>query len=863
MADETIIVNVEYTTGEAKKNIDSLTNSIVDNEVANSSLLQKNKEINKQLKKNDEELKKEGKSREGLTNEIKANTKTIEKNKDQISKEKKERKDNQKLISAEAGSRNKLRLTIAKLRKERNALNTTTIEGAKRSEELRDKINSLDSKLKDSGTEFEKNKMSIGGYKDAIKDAFGELGLMGNVLDTNISFQEKFNNLVKLSGRSFKAASTGIGGSSKALKIFKVALISTGIGAIVVGLGLLIAAFTKTTSGANKISKVLSQIGAVIDSVVGRFAKLGGALVKVFKGDLQGAALATKEAFSGLNEEIQETIKETGRLADLAVQFTLEEREIRKTIATLEARRALERDIAEDDTRGFKERAGFYAKEAKTIIEIAEVKRKLAENNLTLIEGEVNQLKKKGLLIANDQLDALADAQIALEAAENEKLLTLRDSEELRRKGVRDLFEYELDFLIDTQEKQKQINAEKIKDTNIEVSERLSLLQETARLSEESFRRQAAAVEEFTGKKVDFDSLARESDAKTIFSRLQLLDLDDITLNRSREIIQERKLLLNDFANFEKLLTEERKADLQSLTETQKLFTDNSLQAQVEAGNAEINQLRESTAIKADVVAQGQMEEMEAEAAHQAKKQENLQVALGAAQELASAFFSYQSASRDADYRKEIKMAGDNEEKKAAIEKKYAKKKQKAAIQQALINGALAITMILAQVPKFDFGIATGILVGTTMATTALQVAAIRKQQFALGGQVPIAKNGASFGTFKGASHAGGGIDLYTGSGQHVANVEGNENFYVLKKNASDYINSLSGLNQSFGGVALSRKSGTMAEGGQAEIPQATQEDVQNMTQDVINNFPPIIVQVQDIKTGITDSDEVVEAGIF
>lgn len=88
------------------------------------------------------------------------------------------------------------------------------------------------------------------------------------------------------------------------------------------------------------------------------------------------------------------------------------------------------------------------------------------------------------------------------------------------------------------------------------------------------------------------------------------------------------------------------------------------------------------------------------------------------------------NAAKDA----ELAKAGDNAAKKEQIEKKFAKKSQNIAIAQAAVNGALAVTKILAETPKADFGIMTGILIAAAIATTIAEIAAIKKQQFRSGG---------------------------------------------------------------------------------------------------------------------------------
>lgn len=68
--------------------------------------------------------------------------------------------------------------------------------------------------------------------------------------------------------------------------------------------------------------------------------------------------------------------------------------------------------------------------------------------------------------------------------------------------------------------------------------------------------------------------------------------------------------------------------------------------------------------------------------------------------------------------------------------KKAAKQQKALALIQATINGALAITNILATTPKADFGVATAILIGLAVATTAAQIATIAAQPLAKGGVV-------------------------------------------------------------------------------------------------------------------------------
>jgi hypothetical protein len=70
------------------------------------------------------------------------------------------------------------------------------------------------------------------------------------------------------------------------------------------------------------------------------------------------------------------------------------------------------------------------------------------------------------------------------------------------------------------------------------------------------------------------------------------------------------------------------------------------------------------------------------------------------------------------------------------IEAEQHKRQQKYALAQAVIDGGSAVMRILADTPKFDFGIATAIQIALAGITTPAQIYSISSQQFADGGIV-------------------------------------------------------------------------------------------------------------------------------
>jgi len=101
--------------------------------------------------------------------------------------------------------------------------------------------------------------------------------------------------------------------------------------------------------------------------------------------------------------------------------------------------------------------------------------------------------------------------------------------------------------------------------------------------------------------------------------------------------------------------------------------------------------------------------------------------------DLMFSFVDVMAASAEKAMNKELKTAGNNEKKKDEIRKKYARKQQKLAVAQALINTALAVTNAALTVPFIPAGLIAMIVAA---AAGAAQIASIKAQSFALGGIV-------------------------------------------------------------------------------------------------------------------------------
>ena len=81
----------------------------------------------------------------------------------------------------------------------------------------------------------------------------------------------------------FKGVTSTIGGVVKGFKTMRMAIIATGIGALVVVVSSLMAAFTSSEEGANKFNKILGVLGAVVDNFIDLLADFGESIISAFE----------------------------------------------------------------------------------------------------------------------------------------------------------------------------------------------------------------------------------------------------------------------------------------------------------------------------------------------------------------------------------------------------------------------------------------------------------------------------------------------------------------------------------------------------------------------------------------------------
>lgn len=329
----------------------------------------------------------------------------------------KEVRNNIKIEKEQEGSLISLRAQLSNLTTEYDSLSEAERNAAK-GQNLKNRINEITDSLKGAEEETQRFYRNVGNYTEAITKAaeanipfIQEIhnsetalsGLKGYLSDVKNEFVKIKDGYLEgasaaktLSGTQ-KAAAVSTNLLSTAMKILKVALISTGIGAIVVALGSLVAYLTKTQKGVEIVSKAMAALGAAVNVIIDRLAKLGGAIVKLFTGDFTGALSDTKEAFSGIGDEIARETKLAWELQDVLSQ--IEKQEIMLSMKRAANRAEIEKlkKVSDDTTLSTVERMKAAQKAYELEQEDLKLQTEIAEKRLanTLGYKEMNEEVRK------------------------------------------------------------------------------------------------------------------------------------------------------------------------------------------------------------------------------------------------------------------------------------------------------------------------------------------------------------------------------------------------------------------------------------------------------------------------------------
>lgn len=899
MVDKTVIVEINYDTEAAVKNLNDLTSTIEGERVELSKL--------------------KWQLEAGLISQ-KEYSIAVEKSKDSSAKANAERKATIQLLSAEKGSINELKANIKLLTLERDKLNTNTVEGKAKAEQYTAKIKSMQEAIKGAGAESGKSSGLFAGFGDKLSAIPGPIG-----------------GIIQ-----------GFMGMTKAAWAFVSNPIGAIIAAIVLAVTALVAIFKSFAPVVDKVEQALAAVGAVLSTlkngIIGwltgaksfneSFSDMGEAMAEAAK-----EAMALKKAEQDLEDQQYKLIassakykrqqdelllqakdktkseEERIRLIDEALEIEKKAYAEKKDIADKEYEIALgkiivgrnltaaqKKDLRErgvDAALALQDTKDVSDEEVKAFAEAIANKENVYAESISIREKAIN---KKNALLEKEEEEAAKAAEkekarlekLAADrekAAEKEKarLEKLAADREKAIKNEQALLKYQLD-LGELSSKEYYEKLEKFRDDHFaKTSEDYrSITLEIKKYNDDQIK---AANE----KAANDDRLATEAAIKRgeyIYQLSQIkaqeLELENNTIEekkaaQKRAADDELKNLLdkNEFIRqeAERATDQKRRLELEG-----QLLTNEQIQIAQENHHLKLLKAEQDFIAAKKAQEQKALDETLAGfnqivAASQAMSDKRVSISQSALAKFSTINFAEikdakdgfmqigtaaqgltnlitanhdrELASMQSQKAQELALAEGNKELQDQINKKYAKKEEEIKRKQfeddkkkAIVDATIA--MLLGAVKALPNLILSG--VALTLGGAGIASIALQKYE-------PTASY-AKGGIIGGRSHAQGGTKFYGSDGSRFEAEKG-EAMFVLKKDATAEIAALSAINESFGGRSwTSPASSHLAEGGQAV------GNIDSSVNDALQRTP-IFVRVSDIEIGLTEVSKVKQAGVI
>lgn len=829
----------------------------------------------------------------------------------------------------EAREQNKL------LNKLRNETNTTTKEGQAQLVQLNAKLDQNNAFIKANGDQYLKQKINIGNYKESIKEAFNELnlfngglqqfGTVGKVAEIGFKLMNQevqgINNSFAGFTSNSKAATDGlkniknetadaakqtigfriaqqastvattattaaVGLTSAALKVFRLALISTGIGAVVVALGSLIAFLSTSQEGIDAVTKVTRPLQAIMSSLIGILQNVGSSLFAAFTNpkkalsdlsdfvktnlinrfkafgvildgiislDFKKVANGVLQATTGvtnLTDKIGNAAKQTGKFLDNAAKKGAEidklNKEIQRAEIAYQRAQIKTNDLIDEQKLKMKDSSLSFKERAAAANEIIRLTSALGGQEENIIQKKIKALKieqsmkdAKALTFAEQQ--ALVDLEKQLDDAqdrglnariESSKVLSgLKKEEQQQVKDNAAAEKSASDKLIaerkKADEEKKAEDLKKVQDAIALANAELNLFLETNKSKLE-------------GEKNLTQELVTEEE-----NRLKLVQQKKLTGLATEKQVDVEKLNQKK-ANNEQLTVAEleyetarialaSETDL-TIAKNKKALEEQLAQQKADqlAAQKEIDLANAQTQLEADLIANQQA--YDAELAQLKKSLEDKKITEDQYRILKQKADEKQAEmDRLARINNTQSQLQEYQKVIAGLEGLFGKQKALASAT-ALINGGLAVMEILKTpsiLPEPIASISRGVQVAGVVGTTARNIAQINGAKFEQGGIAAVGGN----------RHAQGGTKFYGEDGS-MFEAEKGEGIGVLNRKA---FGAFMDFNNSFNG---GRSANGFFQGG-GIITQGVKPETMdlNMIVDAIAQLPAPVVAVEEIQT--------------
>ena len=768
-----------------------------------------------------------------------------------------------------SGSYVSMNRELVGLRKSYKELSKAEREGAK-GKEMLNKIQDLDTGLKNIDKGIGQYQRNVGNYGQAVEGLASHFGLMNGNLG---QIAKSFQLLTTATKTQTAATATSVTG----LKAFRVALMSTGIGAVVVAVGSLASFLTSTKKGMEIVERASATLGAVFNVFRDRASTLGETLFETFSNP--------KQAVMDLWGAIQQNL--LSRMKAVPTFFTAVGQVIKSSLSLEfdEAKKSAEDagsafltittggmiEGVKQLGQGVKELASETIREAKAANDLTGAMQKLrdAQRQVNVDTAEMRTEQKALLLIAEDQTRSVDErTRAAVEAfALEDKVFQQRVAnaeEEVRIMEAQEAMSESTAEDLD-RTAQARINLSKIQEESLE-------RQTTINNKLNEINRQAAAQEQ---KRIDEAKKAEEAEEAT---RLKIIaDRNEAELLAIQEKYNNEIIAAKGNKDQIAKIEREKKTEILNITKETltgimqeiegqlltasagDLILSDEDRAQLELRLAKVKAELSEVGVSLNQVNTNEEGEKETLIDKLGMSEEGMEVAMVALQTtselvgIIGGMMAQKTQEKIANLEEEkqaeidhVNQTVTNEEerntkiaeieskhaaKKMAIEKKEKKRQKKMALITAAINGAMAIMQAIANFgpPPSPAGIAGIVAAGVL---TAANIAAISAQKYEAGGLIT------------GPSHSAGGVP-FTVAGVGGFEAEGGE--YIINKNAVESIGLpyLESLN-SVGRPSRSSVAGHFAAGGRVDLPQVSLPQGVQQTAAVIQESNEELVRAFD-----------------
>lgn len=422
---------------------------------------------------------------------------------------------------------------IAKVRLQIQERNKELKESAKESLGLVSIYQKESKRLNDLRKQYKNVALSQGASSKEAKELLNQVTELDGRLkevDANAGqFQRNVGNYPEIFqsiGGAAEGAVPGIGAANTALNTLRANPIVFVVTALIAGLMGLFKAFKKTTFGADFLNDAL----AVINNTFGTFVSQIGRLLT--------GELKLRDFFSDTKEQIIDNANATlqlerarRRLEKTTADNALAEAQLGEEIARLEG-------IRDNDARSLDQRRKAAELLAKALVQEAEIRKRTVDEEVEIARLAV-EAAAEGSVQKRDAEYAYTQALAEQSRARAEIIRAEADARKELEMIKLDLFEQELDLLIDINDRNKQVNERRIKDDKLALSKRIELAKENQKIVQESFNQQIATFEKYFDVQLDANELLGKSGAE-VLEYARSLGLSERATNRLREVVIEK-----------------------------------------------------------------------------------------------------------------------------------------------------------------------------------------------------------------------------------------------------------------------------------------------------------------------------------